>query len=80
MTDEAIYDRLNALFREAFFRDDITVGPATTAADVAGWDSHKQIEILMLVEEDYGFQFTSREIDGLKSVGDLAAVIAKRSN
>jgi acyl carrier protein len=78
MTDDPIYDRLNAIFREAFFRDDITVGPATTAADVAGWDSHKQIEILMLVEEAFGFQFTSREIDGLKSVGDLAAVVKAR--
>ncbi|RZJ95778.1 MAG: acyl carrier protein [Brevundimonas sp.] len=78
MTDEQIYERLNAVFREVFFRDDITVGPQSSAADIAGWDSHKQIEILMTCEDAFGFQFTSREIDGLHTVGDLAAVIQAR--
>ena len=78
MTDEQIYERLNGIFREVFFRDDITVGPRSSASDIVGWDSHKQIEILMTCEEAFGFQFTSREIDGLHTVGDLASVIATR--
>jgi acyl carrier protein len=49
-----------------------------TAADVEGWDSFKQIEILLAVEERDAIKFRTRELDGLNNVDDLVrTVLAK---
>ena len=77
MTTSTIYSTLNELFAEIFLRDDIALVPTTTAADIEGWDSFKQVEIIMAVEERYGIRLRTREIDSLKTVGDLVAVIER---
>jgi acyl carrier protein len=78
MTDKSLACDLTEIFRDVFMRDDITLNPGTTARDVDGWDSFKQIEIIVAAEERYGFKFSTRELDQLKNVGDLMAVIELR--
>jgi acyl carrier protein len=79
MTEQAIYESLNELFSEIFLRDDIALTPETTAAYIEGWDSFKQIEIVMAVEERFRIKLQTREIDGLKNVGDLVAAISSKT-
>jgi acyl carrier protein len=76
-TDQApIYEALTEIFNDVFMRDDMILTPALSAKDVPGWDSFKQIEIIISVEERFGIKLNTREIDTLKNVGDLANVIA----
>ena len=79
MTTEAeIYAVLTEIFHEVFMRDDIVLSPQLTAADVPDWDSFKQIEILLGVEEKYAIKFRTKELDSLHNVGDLVrTVLAK---
>jgi acyl carrier protein len=79
MTEAAVYEGLRDIFADVFLRDDIPLAPALTAKEVDGWDSFKQIEIIISVEERFGVKFTSREIDGLRSVGDLVAVVLSKA-
>ncbi len=37
------------------------------------------IELIVAVEAQFGIKLTTREVDGLHSVGDLAAVIARKA-
>ena len=78
MTEPEIYAALTDIFHDVFLRDDIHLTPATSAADVPGWDSFKQIEILMAAEERLGVRLSTRGIDALHTVGDLATVIAAK--
>jgi acyl carrier protein len=39
--------------------------------DLPGWDSFKNVEILLACETAFGIQFRSKEIDLIRSVGDL---------
>ena len=55
-----------------FLRDDLTLSAGLTAKDVQGWDSFKQIEIIMASEEEWKIRFNTRELDALRCVGDLA--------
>ncbi len=75
----AIYTALTEIFNDVFMTDDIQLTPALTARDVPGWDSFKQIEIIVSVEERFGIKLSTREIDALKGVGDLADIIARKS-
>jgi acyl carrier protein len=79
MTQAEIYNSLNELFSEVFLRDDIALTAATSAKDIEGWDSFKQIEIVMAVEERFKIKLQTRDIDGLKNVGDLVSVINAKS-
>jgi len=75
----AIYTVLSEIFNDVFMVDDMKLTPALSAKDVAGWDSFKQIEIMVSVEERFNIKLNTREIDSLKNVGDLADVIAKKT-
>jgi acyl carrier protein len=77
--ESEIYDALNGIFREVFLRDDIVLAPQMTAKDVQGWDSFKQIEILLALEEKYGIKFRTKELDGLANVGDLARTVLTKT-
>ncbi len=81
MIDQAkIYTDLTEIFNDVFMRDDMKLTPELSAKDVAGWDSFKQIEIMVSVEERFGIKLNTREIDSLRNVGDLAEVIAKKAS
>lgn len=79
MAEGDIYAALEEIFRDVFMRDDIKLVPAMTAKDLEGWDSFKQIEIIIAVEGRYGIKFNTRELDSLQSVGDLVRVIAGKT-
>jgi acyl carrier protein len=80
MTDETkIYAELTEIFNDVFATDNMKLTPALSAKDVAGWDSFKQIEIMVSVEERYNIKLNTKEIDSLKCVGDLVNVISKKA-
>jgi len=74
-----IYAGLSEIFADVFLRDDLVLSPELTAKQVQGWDSFKQIEIIMATEERWSIKFTTRELDNLQSVGDLVGVIAAKT-
>jgi len=78
-TETEIYAALKEVFDDVFMRDDIELTPTLTAKQVQGWDSFKQIEIIMASEEKWKIKFNTRELDSLLSVGDLVAMIAKKT-
>jgi acyl carrier protein len=78
MPEGEIYTALESIFQDVFLRDDIKLTPTMTAKDVAGWDSFKQIEIILAVEGEYHIKFNTKELDSLQSVGDLVRVIASK--
>ena len=80
MADEAtVYNDLTEVFHDVFMRDDIALTPGLTAKQVPGWDSFKQIEIIMASEEKWKIRFNTRELDSLLSVGDLAKMIVAKT-
>jgi len=74
-TEADVYGALTEIFHDVFMRDDLVLQAELTAKDVAGWDSFKQIEIIMDTEERFGIKMSTREIDSLQNVGDLVRVV-----
>jgi acyl carrier protein len=48
---------------------------ATTADDVADWDSIVQVKLLLAIESEMGFRFTTEEAEHLANVGQLVDLI-----
>jgi acyl carrier protein len=76
MTDAEILSLLTEIFRKAFGDASLVLAPATTARDIAGWDSAMMVMLVLAVEERFGIRMRSREIDALKSIGDFVTLIA----
>jgi acyl carrier protein len=75
MTEPEVMQRLHKIFAELFRRDDLALQPGTTAADVPGWDSFKQIEIIVAVEAHFQVKLRTRDIIRLRNIGDLVALV-----
>jgi acyl carrier protein len=78
-TEPEIYAAMTEIFQDVFMRDDLVLKADLSAKDVQGWDSFKQIEIIMATEERFGMKFSTRELDSLQNVGDLMRVVAAKT-
>ena len=78
MTEAEIYSGLTDIFRDLFGDDAITLSPATTAADVDGWDSFNHINIIAGAEERFGIRITTREAESFENIGDLVRLIVAK--
>jgi acyl carrier protein len=48
--------------------------------DVLEWDSLSHVRLVSAVEKEFGFHFTSGEIDVFRSAGDVLDAIILRSS
>jgi acyl carrier protein len=76
MNDTDITKQLTDIIREVFENPDLVITPESNAKSVPGWDSMKQVMIVMAVEDHFAIQLTTREIDRLRNVGDIIAAIS----
>ena len=79
MTQDEIYARLNAVFRDVFDNQDIMVSESTTAKDIDGWDSVTHISLLSAIENEFGMEFSMGEAVKMKNVGDMVAIIEREA-
>ena len=78
MTEPEMYEILNQIFRQVLEDDTVTVTPKTTAQDVDGWDSMAHIFIVVELEKRFGVKFHAAEMEELKNVGELSALVQQK--
>ncbi len=78
MTSEMILEKLNDIFRNVFDDDALQITAETSADDIEEWDSLAHITIIALVEKKFNVVFTTREIEEMKKIGDMMAVISEK--
>ncbi len=76
---QAMY-ALSDVFRTVFDNPDLILHDGLTAADVENWDSLNHIDLIVAIERKFKIKFTMREVTGLKTVGDLAELTAKKTS
>ena len=78
VTREQIMERVTAIVAEVVNIVDLRLTDQSTARDVQGWDSLTHVQIIIAVENEYGFQFSFSEAAQLENVGQfLDAIHAK---
>ena len=75
MERTAIIEKLTAVFHEVFNDNTIVLSDEMTAKDVENWDSLTHMLMITKVEEVFGIKFKLKELNKLKSVGDLIGTI-----
>jgi len=75
---EGLMPKLEEIFQDVFNEPSLKIQPETTAKDVDGWDSISNINLIFAVESEFKVKFALGEIQELKNVGEMVALIAKK--
>lgn len=79
MSQTALWDELQSVFRDVFDDAKLCISREMTAADVEGWDSIKNLQLMVAVEAAFDVHINTGEIAGLGNVGELFDIVSKRA-
>ena len=80
MSRDDILAEIRGVLADVFDLDDgEDVTEDTTANDIEEWDSLSHIRLIVAVERKFKVKFTNSEIESLKRVGDLVALVAAKT-
>ena len=71
MTREEAFEKLNAVFRDVFDDESITVNDSTTADDIEDWDSLSHINLVESVEDEFEVKLSMKDVVKMKNVGEM---------
>lgn len=77
MTEQAILEAVQEIFRDNFDDDTLEINRATCADDIEDWDSLEQINLLTAMEKQFGVKFKLDDVRGLANVGDMVDLIIR---
>ena len=80
MRNDEILAKLTPIFRDVFDDDDMVPMLGMKADDVAGWDSLTHVRLVASIEKQFGVRFSASEVGILRDVGDLVALIGKKTD
>ncbi|MFP2994591.1 acyl carrier protein [Spongiivirga sp. MCCC 1A20706] len=75
MDVEVIKDNLKTILTNVLSHDNFEMKDELTAKDVDGWDSLSHMVIITKIEEHFGIKFKLRDLNKLKNMGSLIALI-----
>jgi acyl carrier protein len=78
MTQAQILEQVEEIVADTIGLDSLSLTLSSTAADVEGWDSLANVQIIVAIEKRFGIRFRTGEIAAIKDVGELIARIAER--
>ncbi len=76
----AIIEELREIIVEQMGCDPASITEDTVITDDIGCDSLDMVEMLMNVENKYGFEFDNAEAIDIKTVGDVVKLIEAKQN
>ncbi len=79
MTREAVFEKLNTIFRDNFDDDEICLTDATSSEDIEDWDSLEQINLVVAIQDAFGIKFNIDEVNAMKNVGEMADAILEKT-
>ncbi len=79
MERKELFKKVNEIFMEALdIEYHIVLEETTNAEDVDEWDSLNHIQLVVAIEKEFKFRFTSKEIQSWNNVGEMINCISSK--
>lgn len=75
---EDLIGRVQEIFRDVLEDDAIVLKYETTSNDIPEWDSLNHIALVVNIEKQFKIQFTAKEIQDFKNVGEMCESIVEK--
>jgi acyl carrier protein len=74
-----LHDRVEEIVRTMFNDDRIELTDETTAADIPGWDSLANVNLMFAIEQEFDVRFDDDEFGGFANIGELKERLAAKA-
>ncbi len=71
-----LHQKLEQIF-EGILNHPVALTDDTVIAGLQGWDSVAQVNLMFTLEQEFGIEFSTREISEAQTVGDLKQVLRR---
>jgi acyl carrier protein len=75
-----VNDKLTEIVAELFELEPAAVNDALTPEDVELWDSMNHLRLISAVEEEFQIKLSMKEIESIRSLATLKALIQQRAS
>jgi len=74
-----IFDRIRGIAADVLQVSASSVTAESSPQTIDTWDSVQHLNLVLAIEEQFGFEFEPEEMDGMKSLGAIAALVERKS-
>jgi acyl carrier protein len=78
--DQPTFDRVRGIAADVFQLDSATLTADSSPQTIEAWDSVQNLNLVLALEEAFGFEFAPEEMDQMKSLGQIAQVASAKRN
>ena len=78
MTTDDVLRKVSAIVADTLGHESVALHSTATAADVDGWDSLANVQIIVAIERSFRIRFRTGEIAAIRNVGELVERILAR--
>jgi acyl carrier protein len=79
MEQAQVRSQVTRIFQDVFSDPALELTDEMTANDVEQWDSLTHINLIVALEKNFRIRFTTGEVNQLRNVGDLIALIRRKT-
>lgn len=77
MTDDVLA-QVREIASDLFNIPAAQLGPAASPETIPDWDSVQHLNFVLALEQRFEVQFAPEDIEAMRSLGDIAAIVARR--
>jgi acyl carrier protein len=74
--DQPIFERVRDIAADVLQVDSALIAPDSSPETIEAWDSVQNLNLVLALENAFGFEFSPEEMDQMKTVGAIAGVVA----
>ena len=78
MNKNEIIEKLTEIFRTTFNDPELVLNDGMSAGDIDAWDSLTHMLMVSEVESQFGVRFRLKELNQLKTVGDIVSILEEK--
>jgi acyl carrier protein len=72
--------RLQRVFREVFYDDDLKLSDDLSPRTMPEWDSLAQVRLIASLEDEFAVKFTTEELVAANSVAKMKGILVQKAN
>ena len=78
MTRDEVYEKLLLVFQDVIDDRRININDSNTSKDIMEWDSLMHIQLIDVIQDEFGIEFSVEEAYSTRNVGELVSLIIKK--
>jgi acyl carrier protein len=80
MSTEQIFNEVSDICKKVFNDNDLMITNDSSADSIDSWDSISNLFFIDTIEQKFSLKFSLDEIMNAQNIGDICAIIDKKSN